>query len=524
MPIRAAGVLIPLFSLRTRDDLGRGEIMDLPAMIGFARSAGLRIIQLLPLDEGAPGETSPYSAMSVLAIDPVYIATRELGGVGRVSIARAQAEVGNGRVVARAVSRPVRLALLERAYRASRVRGGSEFGDEFTSFADRNRDWLEDYALFRALKHRFNWSAWDRWPEDLARRDPAALDAARRELAGAIAMYSWWQFIADRQWTAARAHAHRKGVQLGGDMAFSPARDSAEVWANQAMFDLDRTVGAPPDEFNRRGQRWGLPLPRWHAMRQDGFRLWRTRARRAGAMFDLVRIDHVVGIYRTFSFSADPEADGSFSPSEAHAQVAQGEEIMRALRAAVGECEIIAEDLGSVPQWVRDSLTRLGVPGYKVMQWEREAWGSPDERFRSPATYPELSLATTGTHDTETLTVWWREQSVSEREKLCAALGVGARVNPRRDRLDENALDAIIETLFASPARYVILPIQDLFGWSARINRPGTIIDTNWTYRLPLTIAKLSDNPAIKARLARIHAIAERTGRIPAGEKDGQSS
>jgi len=515
MPIRFAGVLIPLFSLRTRDDLGRGEILDLPAMVDLARDAGLRIIQLLPLDEGTPDETSPYSAMSVLAIDPVYITARELGGVGRVSIARAQAAVGGGRVVARAVSRPVRLALLERAYRASRVRGGSEFGDEFTSFADRNRDWLEDYTLFRALKDRFNWSAWDAWPEDLARRDPPALDAARRELAGAIAMYSWWQFIADRQWAVARAHAHRAGVQLGGDMAFSPARDSAEVWANQAMFDLERTVGAPPDSFNRRGQRWGLPLPRWHAMRQDGFRLWRTRARRAGAMFDLVRIDHVVGIYRTFSFGADPNADGSFSPTEERDQVAQGEEIIRALREAVGECEIIAEDLGSVPQWVRDSLTRLGVPGYKVMQWESEEWGAPDERFKSPSTYPELSLATTGTHDTETLTVWWREQPISERRKLCIALGIAGRANPRRDRLDESALDAILETLYASPSRYVILPIQDLFGWNARINRPGTVSETNWTYRLPLTIGKLADNPAIRARLARLHAIAERTGRIP---------
>ena len=514
MPIRSAGVLIPLFSLRTRDDLGRGEILDLPAMVDFARDAGLSIIQLLPLDEGAPDETSPYSAMSVLAIDPVYISARELGGIGRVSIARAQAAVGGGRVVARAVSRPVRLALLERAYRASRVRGGSEFGDEFTLFADRNRDWLEDYALFRALKDRFNWSAWDTWPEDIARRDPAALDAARSELAGEIAMYSWWQFIADRQWSAARAYAHRKGVRLGGDMAFSPARDSAEVWANQAMFDLERTVGAPPDAFNYRGQRWGLPLPRWSAMGQDGFRLWRTRARRAGAMFDLVRIDHVVGIYRTYSFGSDLDADGSFSPSEEHDQVAQGEEIMRAIREAMAECEIIAEDLGSVPQWVRDSLTRLGVPGYKVMQWEREEWGDRDERFRSPSTYPELSLATTGTHDTETLAAWWREQQLAEREKLCAALGIAGRVNPRRDRLDDDSLDAIIETLYTSPARYVILPIQDLFRWSARINRPGTVSETNWTYRLPLTIAKLADNPAIKARLARLRAIAQRTGRI----------
>ncbi len=483
-------------------------------MTDFARAAGLRVIQLLPLDEGAPGETSPYSAMSVLAIDPIYISVRGLGGVGRVSIARAQAAVGAGRVVPRASLRPVKLALLERAYRASRKRNGSGIGDEYARFADRNLDWLDDYALFRALKDRFNWSPWDAWPEAIARRDPDALKAVRSELAGAIAMYSWWQFIADRQWSAAREHAYRAGVRLAGDMAFSPARDSAEVWANQAMFDLERTVGAPPDAFNLRGQRWGLPLPRWHAMRQDGFRLWKTRARRAGAMFDILRVDHVVGIYRTYSFDSDPEADGSFSPAEEHDQVAQGEEIMHALRESAGQCELIAEDLGSVPGWVRDSLTRLGIPGYKVMQWEREGWGAPDERFRSPSEYPELSIATTGTHDTTTLAVWWRDQPLAEREKLCAALGIGERVNPRRGSLGEDALDAIIEALYAAPSRYVILPLQDLFGWRAQVNRPGTISESNWIYRLPLTIEKLTEHPAIKARLARLRAIAERTGRL----------
>ena len=485
-------------------------------MADFAGAAGLTIIQLLPLDEGGPAETSPYSAMSVLAIDPMYIAARGLGGVGRASIARAKAAVGAGRAVPRAIVRPAKLALLERAFRASRMRGGAEFGGELEHFAERNRDWLGDYALFRALKERFNWKAWDSWPSDLAARDPSALAAARHELSESIAMYSWWQFIADRQWSAARAQARLAGVRLGGDMAFSPARDSAEVWANQAMFDLERTVGAPPDAFNQRGQRWGLPLPRWQAMREDGFRLWRTRARRAGAMFDVVRIDHVVGIYRTFSFGLDPNADGSFSPAEEHDQVAQGEEIMRALREAAGDCALVAEDLGSVPQWVRDSLTRLEIPGYKVMQWEREGWGGPDERFRSPSTYPELSLATTGTHDTEALSVWWREQPPAEREKLCTALGTAKPTNPRRDRLGDDALDAIIEALYAAPSRYVILPIQDLFGWSARINRPGTVGDSNWTYRLPLPIARLAANPWIKSRLARLRAIAERTGRFGA--------
>ena len=512
MVTRSAGVLIPLFSLRTRHSLGRGEILDLAQMIDFALTMGCSVIQLLPLDETGPAEQSPYSALSVNAIDPMYISIRNLGGVGRVVLARARAAVGTARVVPRSTVRREKLALLERASRANRAHAGRDEGGELAAFIAANAYWLDDYALFRALKERFEWATWDSWPTELVRREPDALAAARLELADEIAMYCHWQFIAHRQWSSMRAYAASRGARIGGDLAFSPCRESAEVWANQDDFDLTRTVGAPPDDFNRMGQRWGLPLPNWDRMRGNGFRMLRTRVRHASSLYDLIRVDHVVGLYRTFNFGDDPEAHGIFTPADEHQQRIQGEEIMGTIKEEAGAAEIIAEDLGTVPPWVRESLTHLGVPGYKVMQWERN-WGGHEETFLSPASYPELSLATTGTHDTESLTTWWREQQVPEREKLVRALGIADKVNPRA-MLNESALDAILEALYAAPSRLVIIPIQDLFGWSARINRPGTVNDSNWTYRLPMNLERLRRSRAIQSRLAKLREIAIRTGRF----------
>ncbi|MGC2441907.1 4-alpha-glucanotransferase, partial [Candidatus Binatus sp.] len=252
--------------------------------------------------------------------------------------------------------------------------------------------------------------------------------------------------------------------------------------------------------------------PNWNAMRAHGFNVLRARARHASALYDLLRIDHVVGLYRTFNFGADLAEPGTFAPANEDDELRQGEEVVGAIKSEAGAMELIAEDLGTVPPWVRASLTRLGVPGYKVMQWERD-WGQPGEPFLSPVTFPELSLATTGTHDTEPLTLWWREQTVAEREKFVRGLGLEGKVNPRR-MLEQSARDAILSVLYAAPSRLVIVPIQDLFGWSAQINRPGTISAWNWTYRIPLTLERMRRSRAIQSEVARLREIAVRSGRF----------
>jgi 4-alpha-glucanotransferase len=511
---RSAGVLIPLFSISTDEDLGCGEIPALSAMVDLTLALGHRVIQLLPLNETAPAEASPYSALSLFAIDPIYVSAAQLDGVDPAAVEAARASARRRRMVGRARLHATKLALIDQAFHwFKRDAGGHRYRGALQAFAEHHREWLGDYALFRALKERLGFSSWETWPEELKRREPAALERARRELAEPIEKFCYFQFLAYRQWSAIRAEAARRGAMLGGDFAFAPARDSADVWAHQVLFDLERTVGTPPDAFSAQGQRWGLPMPNWARMRADGLRWWRMRARHAAELYDLFRVDHVVGLYRTFSFGPDPTQTGEFYPLYEWDQRSQGEDVIRAIKEEAGSSSVIAEDLGTVPPWIKDSLTALGVPGFKVFRWEKENWHTPHARFVTPSTYPELSVATTGTHDTETLAVWWRESDDHQRRQICEALGIN-ELDPGRARLSGAMLEAILRTLYAAPSVLVLVPIQDLFGWSARINVPGTVGGRNWNYRLPLSLKPLQLTPAIRARVEHLRAMAVATGRF----------
>jgi 4-alpha-glucanotransferase len=561
MPQRIAGLMIPLFSLRTADDLGRGEILGLVPMADFALATGHRMLQLLPIDETAPGETSPYSAMSVLAIDPLYISLRGLdgidaadlgggdianpdpAGIDAASINRtaggdganpdaagfsvsginasgidaadldvARVRVGAGDPPDHLKLHAEKMKLLRKSFDRFVGKASVSERSAFDEFQQRNHQWLRDYTLFRALKERFRWSEWATWPDRLDRHDPAALEIAARELTTELSFYAYVQFIAHRQWGEMRTELARRGVLLGGDLAFSPGRESAEVWANQKMFDLTRTVGAPPDAFSATGQRWGLPMPDWAQMRATGFSLIRTRVRHARELFDLLRIDHVVGLFRTFAFGADPKAPGAFNPPDELAQLAQGEEIIRAAKEEGGPLQIFAEDLGVIPPFVRIALTKLGLPGYRVMRWERE-WDAPRQPFIKPAAYPELSVATTGTHDTDTMADWWRAAGKDERLQFVKSLG-GDAIDLKRHDLDERAVDAIIGSLYSAPSRIAITPVQDLFGWDARINTPGTVNDANWKWRLPFSLDRFAHDSKVVQRAAALRAIAARCRRI----------
>ena len=508
---RIAGVMAPLFSLRTRSDAGIGDIAALAAMTDLAAAMDHRGILLLPLDETAPGEASPYSALSVFAIDPIYIGLDGLAGVDPQRVESVRRSLAHVALSDRLTIRAARLELLDAAFDHFTAQGGERAA--VTEFAGRHHAWLDDYALFRALKDRFDFAAWDRWPEGLRRRESGALDRAKAELAAAIGKYVYWQFLAHRQWTELRAHARAGGVLLGGDLAFSPARDSAEVWANQELFDLERTVGAPPDGFNPAGQSWGLPAPRWDRIRADGFALLRERTRHARELYDFIRVDHVVGLYRTFSFGLVPGAEGGFWPAAEPEQRVQGEAVLGAILDEAGETIVIAEDLGVIPPFVRASLSALGVPGYKVMRWEKINEGTPAEAFVAPADYPELSLATTGTHDTDTLAEWWDAAGAEERARMLRLLALAPAAPHDADVAFEKVRDAILAALYASPSRMVMIPIQDLFGWRERINLPGTVGPANWSWRLPFAIEDIPQDPALAARLAELRAMAIRAGR-----------
>jgi 4-alpha-glucanotransferase len=285
--------------------------------------------------------------------------------------------------------------------------------------------------------------------------------------------------------------------------------DSADIWARQDEFDLDASVGTPPDAFADDGQNWGLPVYRWEVMEENRFAWLRARARRMADRYDGYRVDHLVGFYRTYA--RPNQGEPYFTPAQEPAQLALGEHLL-GLFAEPG-ARIIAEDLGTVPDVVRESLARLAVPGYKVFRWERE-WHEDGEPFCDPAAYAAASVATTGTHDTEPLAVWWEEAPEDERRKAGAVPALAARgLDWGTTSFSPEVRDAILETLVASGSDILLLPVQDIFGWPDRVNVPGQTTDDNWTWRMPWPVDRLADEPEAQERAEALAGMCRRAGR-----------
>lgn len=514
---RHAGLLVPLFSIPGSRSWGVGEIADLPLLARWIESAGLDFVQLLPVSEMEEGQSSPYAALSAMAIDPVFISPSqvpELVEIGGVAVlAAADRELIENAQAATAVDyRSVR-AVKSRALQLSFARfqdrhhaSQSPRGRSFRAFADRERWWLDDYALFRALHEESQGRYWRDWEPALRDRDPQALAEARVRLADRILYWEYLQWLADDQWRQARLDAG--GVGIFGDFPFMVSGHSADVWARHGEFDVDASVGTPPDTFSDLGQDWGLPVYRWEVMARGDDDWLRQRIRRSVELYDGFRIDHLIGFYRTFV--RERSGRSYFTPADEPSQLAQGERLMRIF--AESGARIIAEDLGSVPEFVRDSLDRLGIPGLKVLRWERE-WQAPGQPFRLPEHYPSQSVAITGTHDTETLAEWWDAADAGERQ-LCTALPGLAAAGAPEARFSPAIRDALVRALFGAGSDLVILPIQDVFGWRHRINVPGVVSEANWSWRLPWLVDTLAAQPEALERASFLNALARESTRL----------
>jgi 4-alpha-glucanotransferase len=510
---RRAGILVPLFSIPSSASWGIGEISDISALVGWLRAAGQRILQLLPINEMPPGERSPYSALSAMAIDPQFISLKQLpdfealGGEAQLEPALRDRLAGAraARAVDYATVRELKQVALRRAFarfRDAEWNANTPRAASLRNYIEDEAAWLADYALFRALHARHDERSWLEWPEPLRNRDDGALAQAREELADEILYRQYVQWVAQTQWAAAREAAH--GIALFGDLPFMVSGDSADVWARQDEFRLDASVGVPPDAFSETGQDWGLPVYRWEVFAERDFDWLRARARRNAVLFDGYRVDHLVGFYRTY-FRSNGGSGPQFTPAGQDDQTRLGERVLQVFREP--GTEIIAEDLGVVPDFVRESLVRLAVPGYKVLRWERQ-WHTEGRPFNDPADYPALAVATSGTHDTEPMATWWDGASAEEKNAVLAIPSVRAQ-----SASHEHMRDALIEVLMASGADLVILPIQDVFGWQDRINQPATVANSNWTWRLPWPVDTLLTETEANAAASRLKEWTERYGR-----------
>jgi 4-alpha-glucanotransferase len=525
-PSRRAGILVPLFSIPSSRSWGIGEIADIDPMSRWLEAAGQRVLQLLPINEMPPGETSPYSALSAMAVDPQFIAIedvedfREIGGETALDgdLRSTLEQVRLAPAIDYRRVRALKNTVLRRCFAHFRDRewsSGTRRSAALQAYILEQRWWLEDYALYRALKAKHGERAWMEWPEPLRSRDSAALAAAREELADDILYRQYLQWLAGDQWGTARDRA--AAVALFGDLPFMVSGDSADVWARQDEFRLDASVGVPPDAFSETGQDWGLPVYRWDVLAERDYDWLRNRARRNADIYDGYRVDHLVGFYRTYfrphastgARSAPSGGEGhgggepQFVPTEQAEQLKQGEAVLAVFREP--GTEIVAEDLGVVPDFVRQSLSRLEVPGYKVFRWERQ-WDVQGRPFRDPLAYPAVSVATSGTHDTEPMVIWWEGAPREEKEAVLAIPSIRERLTNEdtaaavdATTLPHAVREAMLESLHASGSNLLILPIQDVFGWRDRINQPATVSGENWTWRIPWPSDRMRTEPAAMA-------------------------
>jgi 4-alpha-glucanotransferase len=513
--MRQAGLLLPLFSARVPGSWGVGEIPDLVPLATYARAAGFSAVQVLPVNEVSRGQNSPYGALSAFAIDPAYASLAAMpdfaAAGGRAALEPADREeiarLDEARAIAWHRVRVVKDRALDLAFRSfleKEWQPRTPRATELAAFCEEVAPWLDDYALFVALHDDvFAGRPWTTWPAPLRDRDPAALDQAREELSERILYYSWLQWQLDVQWRAARAATDALGVELWGDLPFMVAPDSADVWARVGEFRLDARVGVPPDAFSATGQDWGLPVFRWDVMEKNGFAWMTERARRSAELYGAYRVDHVVGLYRTY-YRPDDGGPAAFIPAEEPAQVKNGETMMRIFSKGA---RVIAEDLGVVPGFVRRSLASLGIPGYRVLRWEKD-----DTVFRDPAAWPTVSVATTGTHDTESSADWYDQLDEKERKAFLEIPGLAALKARAPATFDDGVRDAILELVYTSGSEFCLVPFQDAVGSRERTNTPGTVNDQNWSYRLPAPVAELAKDPAA----ARLRALAERSRRLGA--------
>lgn len=482
------GVLLPLFSAVSTRSWGIGDCSDVAPLAAWLASAGFSDLMLLPLGTMSEGQSSPYSACSAMAIDPIYISLESLvdferaGGVAALDRSARDA-IGTARASVRVDYAAVRHAksrafdLAFRAFQRDEWAAITTRASSLAAYMARERWWLDDYALFRALSRELGHGNWTTWPDALRRRDPVALAEARRRLKVEVLKEQYLQWVVEAQWQQARRAATAVGVRLYGDVPFAVDTSSADVWARAGEFRLDLSAGVPPDAFSATGQDWGLPVYRWDVIAAGGFAWLRERGRRAHALYDGIRLDHLVGFFRTYARAANGEA--GFTPTDEPDQRQLGEHVLAAVRAS--GIDLLAEDLGVIPDFVRAALRELHVPGYKVFRWER-AYDAPGQPFIDPATYPRESIAATGTHDTETHAEWWATLTPDEQQSAAS------RVGP----FDAGIRDTLLTRVMHAGSSRAFIPMSDVFGWPDRINTPATVGDHNWTWRLPWPIDEWS--------------------------------
>lgn len=453
---RHAGILLHLTSLPGAS--GNGDLgHEAYRFVEFLAASGFSLWQMLPLGP-THADGSPYQCLSVHAGNPLLISLDLLRDKGWLS---------------RSSHEATRQVCFRTAFEYFKRHGSADEKKDYEAFKSSPSDWLDNYALYSAIRDLYQQRPWYSWPVELRDRHPDAIALTQKQLMREIEQAKFTQHLFFQQWQTLKRVAHDKGVWLFGDMPIFVAHDSAEVWAHREYFAVDPSgktttvAGVPPDYFSASGQRWGNPLYDWQRLQADGFQWWIQRMKTQLDLFDLVRVDHFRGFEAYWEIPADAE-----TAVQGRWVKAPGEALLNVMHDNLGELPLVAEDLGSITPEVDDLRQQFHLPGMKVLQF---AFGSGPDNPYLPHHHQQHSVVYTGTHDNDTTLSWFRDLSTEEKIDVENYLGYPVAASMPWP---------LIRCALASVAKLAVIPMQDVLelGEGQRMNTPGTT-EGNWRWR-----------------------------------------
>ncbi len=491
--MRKSGILMPISSLPSKYGIGCFS-KEAYEFVDFLKLAGQRIWQILPLCPTGYGD-SPYQSASVFAGNPYFIDLEQLieaGWLTRKECDKAKLE-NDEKTIDYEKMYYNRLPLLKKAFEVSEI----EQEEEFQAFRATQNYWLDEYALYMAIKDENDGCSFLEWPKELRYRNEDAILEARKRLQKEITFYSFLQYLFYEQWTALKAYANEKEIEIVGDIPIYVALDSADTWMHPELFQLDENglpvgvAGCPPDYFSRTGQLWGNPLYDWDYHKKTSFSWWMQRLGHCYKLYDIVRIDHFRGFdeYYFIPFQDETAEFGHWEPGPGYA-------LFETFRKTYGKKPVIAEDLGLLTDSVKKLIQKTGYPGMKILEF---AFDSDEENDYLPHNYQSNCVVYTGTHDNDTVLGWYNSAKNKDKKHIREYLGIKSATNINWD---------LIRLAQQSVADTAIIPMQDCLGLGTegRINLPSTL-GKNWKWRMSAGVC----TPALAEKL---YEMAKLYGRI----------
>ena len=468
--MRASGILLPVSAIPSRFGIGTFS-KEAYEFVDFLAQAGQRYWQILPLGPTGYGD-SPYQSFSTFAGNPYYIDLEQLIEKGWLTEADCE-NVDYGSHEAYVDYEKIyfsRFKVLFKAFQNSRI----EKDPEFAAFISENKVWLEDYALYMAIKDSKGGISWAEWEEDIKLREEKSLLIYKEELKEQVLFYQFQQFLFQKQWMKLKEYANEKGILIVGDIPIYVAFDSADTWANPELFQLDEAcipvavAGCPPDAFSATGQLWGNPLYRWDYHKETGFAWWLRRMEHSFKLYDVVRIDHFRGFDEYYAIPY-----GDQTAEFGHWEQGPGYDLFKTMKEKLGNKPVIAEDLGFLTPSVLKLVKKTGYPGMKILQF---AFDASETSSYLPHNYQANSVVYTGTHDNDTTLGWFKQLNRHDRAFAKKYLDI---------RSNKEIEWKFIRAALSCVSDMAIIPMQDYLGLGseARINTPSTLGD-NWKWRM----------------------------------------